>query len=799
VESCAHDAVGEGLMKASWQTADPGTHTSVRWTEWLDGRRRIDPYLVWADLTAFAGLGGLDPGDKLAVLVESAELPVFEGKGTPPVFAEIDVPDVYKPARPGTPSPRRFFTARVRAESVPMLLSCGDVVRRFQLGLPRIPFTTVGVVPGSFPQVNLERIYPEVVMGVIDDGCAIPHPQFVQDSPVSFSVLKAGSSRVRYLWDQGQHVDSAPANAARPAAANRFKTPDLLGYGGEWGPDEIDRLMASTPAQGFDQLQAYAAAGYRRMKWRFPLHGTGVLDLACGKLPPMDPTRAARLSAAGRTPDAPPDADAVPDKAGQAPAVFVQLPVPTVLDTSGGSLGVHLVDGVLYILAKAYQLNRKTEGPIALMAGRMTASTERAGSSEAVPAAATVVGGLSIGIPPRVVITASFGSVAGPHDGTSMVEMALAELTQTMAGLALVAAAGNAHGSRTHAALGLEAAPDVAPLPDNVAKGQRAVSALAPGTWREVDWEIAPDNPHESYLEIWIEEDTAEGVLVSLQPPLGAPPIQAQVGDAKVLLAPDAVDGRRLPMAGVIYAKRVAQGLKGTMILLAVGPTMPSHRMPAPDDLDVGDDPAARPRPGVARDPAPSGAWRVTVHNQLARRVSVHLWTERNDLVGRRRRQQQSRLQDVGPQSVQSDHSLGTLANGSPQPARGQVWVVGGYRLSDGKMAPYSSGGPSRAPSTRLGPDVEAPSDMAVSMPGLRVAGVSWGAYSRLGGTSAAAPLLARWIANHWTGRDPASLAALIESSLPAAAPDRLADVPPWPQPMPTGHDDAPRRGRRRL
>lgn len=786
-------------MKATWQTAEPGSHTHVRWTEWLDGRRRIDPYLVWADLTSFAGLGGLEPGDNLALLVESTAPPVFKGTGTPLVFAEMDVPGVYKPDKAGSPSPRRFFTARVRPDSVPMLLASGDAVRRFQLGLPRIPFTDPGVIPGTFPQVNLERIYPEVVMGVIDDGCAVPHPQFVQDRPVSFSVLKAGSSRVRYLWDQGRHVQPVPKDQASRAPANGPETPDLLGYGGEWGPKQIDGLMAETHSKGFDQLDAYDAAGYRRMKWRLPLHGTGVLDLACGKLPPLDPLRAARLTAAGRTPDAPPDADAVPDKAGQAPAVFVQLPVPTVLDTSGGSLGVHLLDGVLYILAKAYQLNVKTEGPIALMSGRLTASTARAGPDAVMPGAPASVDGLSIGIPPRVVITASFGSVAGPHDGTSMVEMALSELAQTMEGLALVVAAGNAHGSRTHAALGLEPVSDVAPQPDIEVKGQRAVSALAPGTWREVDWEIAPENPHESYLEIWIEEDTAEGILVSLQPPLGAPPIQAQVGDAKVLMAADAVDGRRLPMAGVIYAKRVAQGLKGTMILLAVGPTMPSHRMPTPDDLDVGDDPAARPRPGVARNPAPSGAWRVTVQNNLARRVSVHLWTERNDLVGRRRRLQQSRLQDVGPPSVQSDHSLGTLANGAPQPGRGQVWVVGGYRLSDAKMAPYSSGGPSRAPSTRTGPDVEAPSDMAVSMPGLRVAGVSWGAYSRLGGTSAAAPLFARWIANHWTGRDPASLAALIESALPRVVPDRLADVPPWPHPRPQGHDDALRRGRWRL
>jgi Subtilase family len=799
VELCAHDAVGEGLMKASWQTADPGTHTCVRWTDWLDGRRRIDPYLVWADLTAFAGLGGLGPGDKLAVLVESAEMPVFDGEGTPPVFAEMDVPDVYKPARSGTPSPRRFFTARVRAESVPMLLSCGDAVRRFQLGLPRIPFAVPGVVGGGSIMVNQDFLYPELVMGVIDDGCPFAHPQFVQEHPADLSALKVGSSRVRYLWDQGEEVPNRPPKPEERTPATYPKTPDLVGYGGEWRPAEINQLMTPAPSRGFDPTNVYNDAGYRRMKWGWPTHGAGVLDLACGRLPPLDPVRAARLRLDGKTPDAPPDADSPPDKAGKAPAVFVQVPVRTMLDTSGGSLGVHMLDGVLYVLAKAFSLGQRSPAPFGGMPQPM-ASTFGSAEPDATKSKATeAVNGVRIGVAPQVVITASFGSIAGPHDGTSMVEMALDELTRDFERLALVVAAGNAHGSRTHAALGLEAAPDVAPLPDNEAKGQRAVSALAPGTWREVDWEIAPDNPHESYLEIWIEEDTAEGVLVSLQPPLGAPPIQAQVGDAKVLLAPDAVDGRRLPMAGVIYAKRVAQGLKGTMILLAVGPTMPSHQMPAPDDLDAGDDPAARPRPGVARDRAPSGAWRVTVQNQLARRVSVHLWTERNDLVGRRRRQQQSRLQDVGPQSVQSDHSLGTLANGSPQPARGQVWVVGGYRLSDGKMAPYSSGGPSRAPSTRLGPDVEAPSDMAVSMPGLRVAGVSWGAYTRLGGTSAAAPLLARWIANHWTGRDPASLAALIESSLPAVAPDRLADVPPWPQPMPTGHDDAPRRGRRRL
>lgn len=97
--------------------------------------------------------------------------------------------------------------------------------------------------------------------------------------------------------------------------------------------------------------------------------------------------------------------------------------------------------------------------------------------------------------------------------------------------------------------------------------------------------------------------------------------------------------------------------------------------------------------------------------------------------------------------------------------------VAGGYRIADGEVAEYSAGGPERhapervkpqldqgttqhsayAPTRsvpRQRPDVTAPSDIGNALRGLRVPGVRAGSVRRLSGTSAAAPSVARAIAN---------------------------------------------------
>jgi hypothetical protein len=97
----------------------------------------------------------------------------------------------------------------------------------------------------------------------------------------------------------------------------------------------------------------------------------------------------------------------------------------------------------------------------------------------------------------------------------------------------------------------------------------------------------------------------------------------------------------------------------------------------------------------------------------------------------------------------------------------GAVLVVGAFRRADGEVSRYASGGPGRglsAPNyfavlggkalpnddaaTRLKPDLDAPADQSVSVPGLRTLATVPEGFVRLSGTSAAAALVTRTIAN---------------------------------------------------
>jgi hypothetical protein len=75
------------------------------------------------------------------------------------------------------------------------------------------------------------------------------------------------------------------------------------------------------------------------------------------------------------------------------------------------------------------------------------------------------------------------------------------------------------------------------------------------------------------------------------------------------------------------------------------------------------------------------------------------------------------------------------------------VHVAGGYILADGRKAPYSSEGPARR-GPRAGPDFAMLCDESWSLRGVRAGGNRSGAVFRLTGTSAAAPQLARQIAD---------------------------------------------------
>jgi hypothetical protein len=745
-----------------------GPITQVAWDDWFDGERALDPYLVWADITRFAGFGGFDAnasdsGGKLPFLVETTKRFELTGDEVPPACAVLDIPGVYVPPAGSGIKATRFFTARVNPLCVKILLQSSESIERFQLGIARIPSTNaVPVQPQIPPQATTVRRRPEMLLAVIDDTVGFLHPCFAASASDTYGFVSSGGTRVLGVWQQ--------------EGASGDRGPPGLGYGYVLGRARLAELsQRQWQARGTSDVEAYVDARHQRAAWSMASHGSGVAHLAAGNAPGTK-------------------AQGVIGKTG---LLFVQMPARSVMDTSGGSLSVHLLDALRYVEQAASAI---FEDKPRLVLAAMPPSPASAGEAAADDRQQIVGAPLPLGsaLPPgdplpRLVAVVSFGSIAGPHDGSSMIERAMAELIALRGRMAIVVAAGNAHGSNTHAVLGPRREGQTEYRSTADPRYTRVQPELRGGESHEVTWQVPPDNPNACFLEIWLPEGQCDAARITLQPPGMTSPCFVPIGRAAAFF--DTTHPSDVPMACVIFARRVAQGQNGTMVLIAVGSTRPF------DPLDVSRDlqppystMQGRARP-VERPTAPSGDWLVTVSNAGVQPMQVHLWTERNDLVGRHARRQQARLADDRGRAVQSERSLATLAGG--QPGQG-VYVVTGYRQSDGMLAAYASGGPGRG--VRTGPDVEAPSDRGVSMPGVAVPGIGASSYSALGGTSAAAPQFARWLVENWSqGDTPKHVDDLIARSLAPVQPRPIRDNPPWPDPLPLGSEDTARRGKFRL
>jgi hypothetical protein len=632
----------------TWNNNTRGRLVTIDWGRWLDSDKHIDPYLVWADVSSFAGFDrGAEPtlgGGTWPILVECAkecsdELPsqaaTTECKVSD-IFAGMEVPGLYKvTGQDGRLQMRsKFFTARIAPNSVEQLLTSCDV-RRFQLGLPRLYSTD----PAPRESVGNERgKTPRIVVGIIDDGCAFAHPAFCDAQ---------GKTRVHFLWDQ-----DAARTAALPADPGTWRDrfgwsyPVEAGYGAELRYGEL--VAAST--RGFASWTteaAYASVNYAPLRLDPETHGT-MLHVESGACRPVQsmrrsshgasvmyllagaderiepgPTRDGSLSyvrplqsqralfGAAATPVATLAGKLPNDYATQWPIVFVQLPTRTILDTSGGSLGVHVLDGLRYISDRASQIPYDDTD---------TAPMHDGGSVN--PADQTITN--KAHEEHRLVVTISYGAVAGPHDGTSIIEQAIVDFVAMRKNTWVCLAAGNSHKTRTHARL-----------------------SLKPGEDKSFLWRVGADNPLQSFLEVWLPDLDSKGeplhekhraqLIVTVEPPGGLPAQRVCMGELWTCEATDAA-GTVHVLAGAIFSRTVAQGLRGTMVLLAVAATRPTF--------------------GKETEPVGChGDWIVNVFNgaaadtppDLARESVVHAWAERNDLLYGNQRGQQGTVVSTDP------------------------------------------------------------------------------------------------------------------------------------------------------
>ena len=560
----------------------------------------------------------------------------------------LSVPNLYACPSAGL-AQARYCTARVtdrffrelRKGSSPLKRH----VRRIALGLP----TSRASVPPPVADTVMISGAAEpgvVVTGVIDDGLAFAHERFRHRQ----------GTRIEYFWNQD---------------------------GGEILKRRIDKLTGDTARLGLvDEDRIYQESGHldfrrtgHKSLARRVAHGTHVMDLACGfnstEPPPDD------LPAENR------------------PIIGVQLPAATTGDTSGGTLAVHVLDGLRYILNRADAIaRRRGSGPL------------------------------------PVVVNLSYSLTAGPHDGSSILECAIDDLIQCRNAFTQKQAKG---ASRK---VGGKAASFVVVLPSGNSRQSRchARFPLKNGHTRSLQWRVQPDDRTPSYLEIWLPEKVANNTKLRIE-------ITPPAGPKSPFVHKDEIHVWRSPggdvLCEVVYLTGVRRKRRRDMILVALAPTT---------SLDG------------KEDVAPSGLWTVSLQNisgsKAKGEVLLEAWIQRDDTAyGYRIRGRQSRFVDAAYEYrddtgrivdkdnrrsyVKRDGTVNAIATGK------HTVVAGGFTRKDWLPARYSAGG-ARG---RRGPDVMMVSDDSRVCRGLLGAGARSGRAVAMNGTSVAAPQLTAWLA----------------------------------------------------
>lgn len=573
---------------------------------------KVDPYLVWFDLSDFAGAQP-EQGQGLKFLVEWSD-----------------------GSEPGT----NCMTPTLAPDQVAALLdlTAAGVISRFELATP----VAVGAGPNAGREVDAPPSAAEpprapsaqpAIVAFIDYGCAFAHRKFRlhPDRPGEVA------TRVLALWDQEGQRRARPLPPGQPALA--WQCPADFGYGLETlrdGPADGGALRLNDYIAQFrradgsvDEERCYALSGHHAAT-RPSTHGTHLMDIATGWPDPLaDPL--------GPPSPGPHAAD----------IVFVQLPRWVRGRQVGGLLRAHVLDALHYVLSLA-----------------------RPDS--------------------RVLVNLSYGAYAGPHDGSSMLEEAIDRLIERHpGGLQVVVAAGNAFDRSLHAR-----------------------AAIEPGRQACFDWHNLPDDPSDSFVEIWLPADAAQIEVRVLPPHCNGPSPWLAAGAAAALHRSDGG-----LVASLVHARHSCQGRTRRMVLLAVAPT----------------------QAGMGRPRAPYGHWKIEVHNRGSTAIEVDAWCERDDLgYGAEPWPRQGHFTGNGTSAVEGTRTLSSLAHG-------RRTVVVGATVGRGPVAAYSSTGPAVGGLGRV-PDVLAPAEESAVLPGLAAAATVGTGSVRLNGTSVAAAGVTRYL-----------------------------------------------------
>jgi Subtilase family len=664
----------------------------------------LDPYLVWADLSGFAHLR--KPGQKLVdfrpqtlpVLIElqdsfsAIELLAFL---TPPDLQrrqEVDYKAAQTAPQLRIPSaylngPLGFAGAVLPAEVTPSFFqtfkpeALAKFVRRIEIDLPQEAVLKLKPLDKEVPAAKNRKPLCGKVIAIIDDGCAFAHPHFLHPRASGL----AARTRVARLWDMNVRGPLSPVGPPAIFAG--------MGYPGQYGCDyadtDLNALIAAHTHSGridedglYAKLAASTRSNVNRLTGR-AAHGTHVMDLACGPYFVQD-TMCTRENAE----TANPTWQAAQDDASEVQIIFVQLPMRTVQDTSGrNTMTTDVLNALAYIVSQCDDSA-------------------------------------------QMVVNLSWGALAGPHDGSHLLEREIDKLiaNQRMLHpmppgkhrLQMVIPAGNGYQSRTHANF-----------------------SLAPNQSQTLHWRTEPDDTTESYVEIWLPQDVEVSVRIS--DPFGNTFPAIAKGDVRHLAD---YQSRLLPgsVLGVCYNDGQLNNPNGHCVLLALAPTV------SLDNLRV---------------TAPHGLWKIVVTNVSHCTGVIDAYVERDDVaLGTRRGARQSYFEDVHYDRMAIDDDVQVdLECPTPQAAyvrregifnniaTGQhTYKTGGVRETDLQIAEYSPhhflSARSKRPNTATPVHYYATTEESATLHGVRAAGTRAASTARMSGTSMAAPQIARDICN---------------------------------------------------
>jgi Subtilase family len=621
----------------------------------------VDPYATWAQRTDWRGFvrmagAAWHPGGEATA--PQGDIHIIARAPADSFFDELpegmEVDSLYR-----SPSGlMKHFTARIRrAKFDPLALSKLGLL--WELAMPRRDAgSNARGRPGRYGSVRENEQYrPPAVFGKNAFKGDPPKAQAIDGNVMAVIdfgcpflhtafTSRDGKCRVRALWDQGS--EPVPGRLE----SEPWRKPEGFGFGRELPQAWLDQIHAELRSgqRGLDEEQAYRGIShlidYDDARWRMwrSTHGAHVLGLAGGSPDPLDP-----------------EADQA-DAASQASLIFVELPALTAADSAGGSLSSCLLDAVRFVLA------------------RCTATA-------------------------KIVINISYGSFAGPHDGSSLIEQALDELLlQRPNNFAIVLGAGNSRRSGCHV--------------------RRKVR---PQRSARLRCDISAGDPTDTFVEVWYEPLADANLHVRVIDPLGNSSAWVDVKQQSLWLN-DLVSG--LPVAGVMF-KPAFKPSEKALILLALAPTS----QPEGDD-----GPLAR-----------AGVWELEVgypeevKANVAAECVLDAWIERDDPAPDGEGSQ-SRFVDID--EADQDGTLSSLATGR------LTVVVGGFRMSSGRAAAYSA----RGQRNSKVPPVYAACEDDDENPDVASLGVRSSEPARMNGTSVAAPVMARrilnYLANHRVSRD---------------------------------------------